>query len=382
MANLCNGNCITCGKCAAFPILTQYKSGVLSFEQQDGYGIAIDIGTTTIVLALFDLTAGKLITRHSFLNPQRKYGPDVISRIKAANEGHVFDLHKLIIIDVQSGIKSLLASYGINKLERIIIAGNTTMTYLLLALSCQSLGVYPFKPQFNIADEYHYTHFFAWAGMNCPVNLIPFFTAFVGGDVLAGLLHVLPEGKRCFLLIDLGTNGEMALYDNGKLTVTSTAAGPAFEKGQGGASGIIHELAHLIQMELIDETGLLSGSSGFLSQEDVRNLQLAKSAVRSGLELLLETGSVTYEDLETVYLAGGIGQAIDINDAVSIGLIPPQLKNKTLAVGNASLGGAARFLLTPEASREDMEKLLNNFLEFNLAEHPRFNDCFMEYMGF
>jgi len=202
----------------------------------------------------------------------------------------------------------------------------------------------------------------------------------VGGDVMAGLLHVLREGKRRFLLIDLGTNGEMALADGYKLIVTSTAAGPAFESGRGGASGVIHTLAELVRGGIVDETGLLEGNAA-LTQKQIRDLQLAKSAVRSGLEILLAAAGLAYGDLDAVYLAGGIGQTMDVRDAVDIGLLPDALREKARAVGNASLGGAALLLRAPQAAAADMARL-QTAEEINLAEHPMFNDCFMEYMGF
>jgi uncharacterized 2Fe-2S/4Fe-4S cluster protein (DUF4445 family) len=211
---------------------------------------------------------------------------------------------------------------------------------------------------------------------------MPWLSAFVGGDITAGLLHVLQYGKERFLLIDLGTNGEMVLYNSGILTVTSAAAGPAFEGGHGNASGVIHELARLVRTGAVDETGLLNGESVF-TQKDVRDLQLAKSAVRSGLDILLGgAAGLTYDGLDAVYLAGGIGQAMDVNDAADIGLIPRELCGKTIAVGNSSLGGAARLLLSPSQTADVLRDLLKGCNEVNLAAHPRFGELFIQNMSF
>jgi uncharacterized 2Fe-2S/4Fe-4S cluster protein (DUF4445 family) len=214
---------------------------------------------------------------------------------------------------------------------------------------------------------------------------MPWLAAFVGGDITAGLIYTKAMAAERFLLIDLGTNGEMALYDRGRLTVTSAAAGPAFEASApapgGGASGVISLLAGLVRRGIADETGLLTGESVF-SQKQIRDLQLAKSAVRSGLEILLKSSSLGYDGLDSVYLAGGIGQAMDVADAADIGLIPAGLSGKTAAVGNAALGGAVMSLLAPEEAAAEADKFTREAVEINLAAHPDFNDYFMEYMYF
>ncbi|MCL2004495.1 MAG: ASKHA domain-containing protein [Oscillospiraceae bacterium] len=368
----CIGNCLLCGKCKGFAILDSFCAA-REIEPREGTGIAIDVGTTTVVLALLDLSAGEVLARHSFMNPQRAYGPDVISRIDAANNGALDDLRRMIAESIAAGIDALLASCGLTHAGEIVLAGNTVMTHLLLGLPCQSLGVVPFKPVCRLEERYNL--------FGSSVTLLPWLAGFVGGDILAGLLYV-PRKSR-FLLIDLGTNGEMALYDNGKLTVTATAAGPAFEGGSqlGGASGVISALARLVRTGAIDETGLLEGESVF-TQKEIRSLQLAKSAVRSGLEILLDSAGLETASLDAVYLAGGIGQALNAEDAADIGLLPPKLTGRVSAVGNASLGGAARLLLSPARARQDMDALLSAVTEINLAEHPRFNDLFMESMMF
>ncbi|MCL2719710.1 MAG: ASKHA domain-containing protein [Treponema sp.] len=357
MLNNCTKNCIVCGKCSSFPILTEFNDKLndsINFQQRDGYGIAIDIGTTTVVLALLDLSNGKILNRRNFLNPQRKFGSDVISRIKAANEGHLDELRSLIKESLLKCLNELLEFQKIqsNQIIDISIAGNTTMIYLLLGFPCESLGAAPFKPSFNLALQYNFNDIFLTQDFTCPVQIIPWFAAFVGGDIMAGLLHVIPQEKNRFLLIDLGTNGELVLYNNGKLTVTSTAAGSAFENINGNA------------------------------YENTSDLQLAKSAIRSGLEILLETNNLVYKDIDAVYLAGGIGQVMDINYAVTIGLIPLELKNICSAIGNASLGGAVCTLLSPNLSNIKIKNLLSDFTEINLAFHPNFNEYFTEYLSF
>lgn len=382
-ANACIGNCLQCGKCGIFSILESFSSQTCRLEPQDGYGVAVDIGTTSVVLALLDLSTGKSISRHSFINPQKIYGSDVISRINAANNGELEALRKVIADSITLGVKTLLKSCGTKQVKEMAIAGNTVMTYLLLGLPCESLGTFPFKPAYDLDEKYNYSDVFKSSDLCFPVRIVPWFSAFVGGDVLAGLLYTLPLGKSRFMLIDLGTNGEMALYDNGSLTVTSAAAGSAFEccsHGR-GASVVIDHLALLVRKGFVDETGLLSDNAPqIFTQKEIRELQLAKSAVRSGLEILLKSsgGAEPY----AVYLAGGIGQKLNPESAAAVGLIPPQLKCNVQAVGNASLGGAARLLLDPSRSASEMHTLLEAASEINLATHPDFNELFMQNMYF
>lgn len=385
MRDGCILDCMACGKCAGFNILDSYLTVETSHTPREGYGIAADIGTTSVILALVDLSSGRILARHSFLNPQRSYGPDVISRIFAAGNGVLPELRLMITSSVANGIAKLLEARNISPKHIIdmTVAGNTAMTYLMLGLPCESLGVSPFKPAYELADSYDFKGVFGSdLDISCPVRITTWLAAFVGGDITAGLLHVLEDKKNRLLLIDLGTNGEMALYNKGGLIITSTAAGPAFEGGShdGGASGAIFDLAELLRGGYVDETGLLDENApAVFTQKEIRDLQLAKSAIRSGLEILLEASGLQYEMLEAVYLAGGIGKAMDINAAIRIGLLPGA--DNVRAVGNAALGGAVRMLLEQESINRALE-LKAAACEINLANHPRFNGYFMDYIGF
>jgi uncharacterized 2Fe-2S/4Fe-4S cluster protein (DUF4445 family) len=211
--------------------------------------------------------------------------------------------------------------------------------------------------------------------------VLPWLAAFDGGDVAAGLLSVLPEGLERFLLLDLGTNGELALYDRGRLTVTAAAAGPAFEGSSrgGGASAVLDDLAKLRREGALDKSGLLAANApDWFTQKEIRDLQLAKSAVRAGLEILLDTAGLRYEELDAVYLAGGIGQAMNPESARAVGLLPPG--GQVRAVGNASLGGAVRLLLAPRSANEDLQRIRSSCTELNLAAHPRFQMFFVEHL--
>ena len=387
--NNCLGNCILCGKCYQAQILDFFDEpvGAGSVGRGHGFGIAIDIGTTTVVMALLDFGKSEILARHSFLNPQRVFGPDVISRIDAANKGHLEELGGLIRDSVASNIHVLMAHKNLkpSDIAEAAVAANTTMTALLLGFPCKSLGAAPFAPDFSLAGHYRFADVFMGSEIDCPLHIMPWMAAFVGGDITSGLLFALQKNKQLFMLIDLGTNGEILLYNKGKITVTATAAGPAFEQSGksefSAASDVISALAELVRQGIVDETGALENEDIF-SQKHVRDLQLAKSAIRSGLEILIEAGGTSYDELEKIYLAGGIGQHININDAVTIGLIPESLKNKAEAVGNSSLGGAVLFLRSPEENGSCIQKLAATSVELNLAKHPRFNECFMEFMCF
>ena len=348
-------------------------------ELRDGFGVAVDVGTTSVVLALVDLSSGEIAARHSFFNPQRVFGGDVISRIHAANEGHLQEMQGLIAKALDDGIAKLCKTADLRgecDIAETVIAGNTAMIHLLCGISCEGLARYPFSAEAARDAQF------------ASKTIVPYLTPFIGGDIVSGLLYVMPFAPKNFLLVDLGTNGEMAFFNNGALTTASAAAGSAFEQLSGGASGAIAELARLIRSGEIDETGLFKAcerdatAKKIFSQKQVRDLQLAKSAIRSGIEILLDAANKSPGKAapEATYLAGGIGTAMCVKSAAEIGLIPPNLS--TSAVGNASLGGAIRLVLSPTRAREDLCKILKTPTEIVLAEHPLFEELFLEYMDF
>jgi len=391
------------------------------------YGIAIDIGTTTLAFELLEIATGKRIASHSQTNSQREFGADVMARITNAVAGEHTKLNACIIKDICNGVLHILAKGNVNanELSLITIAGNTTMLHLLLDLPCDSLGVSPFTPLFIDMKKCAFSELFKTDIVSCDVIILPGISTFVGADISAGLLLCSwPNASGTNLLIDLGTNGEMAIFSNDKIIVTSTAAGPAFEGGNismgigsvPGAiakvnycpcssvfsfetinnaspigicgTGVVDIAAELIRHALVDETGLIESEEDAVfitpeisfSQRDIREIQLAKSAVRSGIEILLDLANVKYDDLCNVYIAGGFGHKINLQNAIKLGLIPAELEKKVVILGNSSLGGCAKILLS-QASEKDILKLVTTAQEVNLATHPKFNDLFMDYMG-
>lgn len=371
--------------------------------------VAVDIGTTTIAAAL--LEDGSVKSVRTSINHQRAFGADVISRIQASNDGSGSELQKL----VETDIHNLLSGLGADPDKTpIIISGNTTMEHLLCGYSCKTLGVVPFTPvDISLHNYKNYT-------------VLPGISTYVGADIVSGIVYTgMDRSEEICLLIDLGTNGEMALGNKDKILVASTAAGPAFEgvniscgvAGIPGAishlditdgkvsfetidnrepvgicgSGVIEITYELLKEEIIDETGLMADEymeSGYpvcedvtFSAKDIREVQLAKSAIRAGLETLLEEYGISYDNVSRLYLAGGFGQKIDLKKTAGIGLLPEELIERTDAVGNTSLYGAVLFASDPE-SRARFERVADVSEEVRLSDSPTFQDYYIDYMFF
>ena len=393
-------------------------------------GIAADIGTTTLVMQLVDIDNGAVMKTYTALNEQGGYGADVISRIEAANNGAAEILKKSISRQLEEGVKELSKSKKA-PIKRMVIAANMTMVHLLMGYSCEKLGVYPFTPVNTETIEIDFAALTGTAGESFPVIIIPGICAYVGGDIVAGLValdFIKCEGVH--ILIDLGTNGEMAIGNKKKILVTSTAAGPAFEGGNissgiGSVAGALNkatltegkikyetimgaplvgicgsgvvELTHeLLKSGLVDETGLMdeayfdegysldktvTGSMVKFTQKDVREIQLAKSAIRAGLEMLILRYGVAYKEIEKIYIAGGFGYYLNIKKAVGIGLLPGQYACKIEAAGNSALAGA-KCVLTDEAALKEGEQLAAKAEEIQLAADKEFNELYMKNMYF
>ncbi|MDR1713700.1 MAG: ASKHA domain-containing protein [Coriobacteriales bacterium] len=405
-------------------------AGTGADAEADEYAIAIDIGTTTVVGNLLACRTGHVLATFAQLNQQRSYGADVISRIDATMND-ASQLQALITSQIDRSVRELLSQADIlpGQVRRVVIAGNTTMIYILLGLPCRSLGLAPYQPEFIYPIRQDWRNIFNTRTLYCDCFIPPFISAFVGGDVVAGLCSL--DSADDFILMDMGTNGEMAFRRGSQLLCTATAAGPAFEGGSiecgsgsitgaisvvehqqgqwqlqtiGAApptsicgSGILDLMAVLLREGLVDRSGLLlagdadgrlvladaeqsgSGRPVYFSQADVRQFQLAKSAVRSGLEVLLaEMGDSAPAQ---VFLAGGFGQHLRPASAMAVGLLPEELTGRIQAIGNSSLSGAIRLCLSP-AARESINALPALGRELNLASNQQFNTAFMENMAF
>lgn len=365
-----------------------------SVDITDGM-IAVDLGTTTIAMQLMEIGTGRVIDTHCEMNPQRCYGADVLSRIQASCDGQREILQQQVLSVLERGVcrfqdKSV-------RIACMCIAGNTTMEHLLMGYDVLSLGRAPFTPVDIGLQEYRSL---AW---DFKVWLTPGISAFVGGDIVAGLyaLNMIPgkstdkKTDAVKILVDLGTNGEMAITDGMHMIVTATAAGPAFEGGAGTGvigSDMVANVAALLRQGVLDETGLLEEpyfSEGIsvgepvvrLQNRDIRGLQMAKAAVRAGIEILWkEMGS---PPVEQVFLAGGFGYYLDVEAAFRIGLLPEFMRGKVLAAGNTSLAGAYRIgcdLLQDRIGKKLLEQRLSSVVSINLAEREEFESLYVKCM--
>ncbi|MDR0346943.1 MAG: ASKHA domain-containing protein [Coriobacteriales bacterium] len=393
------------------------------------HAIAIDLGTTTVVGKLINLTTGHEQASYARLNGQALYGTDVISRIEHSQDDARL-LSKLITAQIDNAIAAMLseAKVASEQVQKLVIAGNTTMSYLLLGWPCRSLGTAPFTPAYRIEPPYPYRAIFGTDTLSCDCDVLPFISAYVGGDLVAGLAALRDEDD--FILIDMGTNGELIFKRGDTLLCTATAAGPAFEGGGiecglgsthgaissvryendmfqletiGAAppigicgSGILDLMAILVREGFVDTTGFLArptrdqriilveapkGTDArtiFFTQKDVRQYQLAKSAIRAGLEILLQ--EMGGEAPRKVFLAGGFGQNLNPESAIATGLLPEAFRGRVFPLGNSSLGGAVAICLD-ESARADAVACVAHGQVINLATHPVFNDIFIKHLA-
>ncbi len=409
-------------------------------KSENAFGIAIDIGTTTLAMALVSLESGKVINHYTGVNHQRTYGTDVINRIFASNHGKKKELQSVILKDLLRGIKRLSASF-IEDMQQLVIAGNTTMIYNLMGYDCEGLGEYPYtvkkKDMLFLTGEELFQPIFQeeeWSRkITCSVMVFPAISAFVGGDIVSGLYYKDFISKdKPNIFIDLGTNGELVIGKDHLCYATSVAAGPAFEGGNlscGIASiegaickvdidgitkietiqnktpvgicgtGIVEGVAELFENQIVDETGLLKDpyfEKGFflakdknntdirITQKDIREIQLAKAAVAAGVEIMLEEYGITINEIEKIYVAGGFGYQLHVEKAKKIGLFP---KSQTVIyemIGNSSLLGGIRFLNKIEDREKEEEKikrLCKNTKNIHLAEKKNFYEKYMKHIN-
>ncbi len=371
----------------------------------------VDLGTTSIAAALIDSSTGRELARSSVPNPQQSYGADILTRLSAAIAGDARELRELAEQGIVAALQAAAASAGASTswIDRLVVAGNTAMTALLVNADTAALAVHPFIPP-QVGDELaEGSPVRAALSGGAHVLLLPAIAGFVGGDALGATLSAgMVDAARPTLLVDFGTNAEVVLAGAGSLVVASAAAGPAFEGvgvscggpatagavtatriGADGSlelevlgpdsprwfsgSGLVSAIAELRRNDHIDSSGLMhevgplgsrfsrqadgvlavdfsDGCEGCLTltQLDVRGLQLAKAAVHVAIQSVLATGGVCAADLESVMVAGAFGSALAPQDLVELGVLPAGVADATRAIGNASLDGAAIVALEPE----------------------------------
>jgi uncharacterized 2Fe-2S/4Fe-4S cluster protein (DUF4445 family) len=407
-------------------------------------GVGVDIGTTTVVAHLTDLSTCSRIATASGVNAQRAFGADVISRIQYCTENGHEELSQVIREQLGRLILQACEKAGAepSDIHYISIAGNTIMQHLAAGLSPVGMGVTPFTPATLFGDEWPVREDLPVAS-DAKIYFAPCVYSYVGGDITAGMLASdLENTPGPCVYIDIGTNGELVLKAGGRYYCCATAAGPAFEgaeiaKGmaaiQGAishiswsdekgleltvigdvapegicGSGLMDALAIMVSTGAVDETGRLldagevdHGISKYLgkrdgknvfwvSQEhdvymipnDIRKLQLAKAAISGGLQTLLQTAGIKAEDVTSFLLAGGFGSYLDKNSAATIGLFPKLFLPITRTMGNTAGEGAVLALCSADA-RASLKKMIDNFEVVELGTNKIFNEQFIEKMMF
>lgn len=383
-------------------------------------GAAVDLGSTTAVIKYIDLETGKILRTEGFSNPLRAYGADVISRLSDASKQHTMtQLIRRRLEQVLEEPRHLHLKPSV-----IAVAGNNAMVQILLGLSSEGLARAPY---------WHWLHAVAeaeagdlWPDRSGMVVVMPGVSPFTGGDLTAGIVHCgIHKTKLKTLYMDLGTNGEMALGNEDGILVTAAAAGPAFENLEGAAgigavpgaiqrvqylgngrwhletiggkdpvglcgSGLFSLLAEMLRYSLIgadgtfieeDEAAVMLSPGIEITQQDIRNFQLAKAALRAGTDVLLKQMGWQVEEIDQVIIAGGFSMEISAKDLIAIGLLPKIDKHRVAMVGNACLGGVCDILLNKDA-REWIYNASDSMTALNLAENPDFEALFIEHINF
>ncbi len=409
-------------------------------------GLAIDLGTTTLVVSLLSLDSGEELATASSLNPQIAYGHDVMTRIHHGStpEG-LAELSGAIQDALHERISEVCAKSGSNALEILdgVLGGNTTMLQLLAGIDPFPLGRDPFEVSLAGGSSYPAADFGLQINPGARVYLPPILHAFVGTDISAGLLmsEGFFEDSKKALFLDVGTNGEMVLNIGGRLVATSTAAGPVFEGavlsagmraaegaveavriedgdirlssiGEGPikgicGSGLLDLVAVLVRLGVIEISGRMLEPSEkdkipeklhgrlvtvsdvpafefapgvFFTQRDVRQVQLAKGAIRAAMDLLMQETGCSSEALDHIVIGGGFGHFLRASSLEGIGLIPPGTGRKLVFAGNTSRNGCAR-LLVDTSSRNFLKEKMQEVEHISIAELPAFMDVYLRSMG-
>ena len=404
-------------------------------DGQTGVGIAVDIGTTTLVCRMTDMVSGQTIMSQSRMNPQVSYGGDVISRISAAQE-NLSQLKNVITAAISGSIDKMMTSAKIDKssLRAMSVAGNTVMCHIFAGISPESIGVYPFAPQTLFGNEYSSESL--GFDFDVPVYILPGISGFIGGDITGGILASgMDSTDETQLMVDIGTNGEIVLRAEERLICASAAAGPALEGAQiecgmtatDGAithigmkhgeialqtigdvpkglcgSGVVDALAFLINIGAVDSAGQLKPEDEFggfkdrfsgdgtrfyftdkvyLSQRDIRALQLSKAAIAAGIDTCIKSSGINIESVKKLKVAGGFGSGLDMKSCGTVGMFPKSLVSKAVFIGNTAIEGAAVALVSKPA-RERLAEISRKAEYIELSTSDYFTKSYMENMRF
>ncbi len=388
------------------------------------FGLAIDVGTTTLVMELVELDTGKTVDTQAALNSQASRGADVISRIAYAMSGRekAAELRTLVLDTLNRLISQTLQRNRVrpSSVYEIVVSGNTAMNHLLLGVPVNSLALAPYHAVFSRLPYLSAQEAGFAVHPEAKVYISPNIKSFVGGDIASGLLASRPDRRKGnFVFIDLGTNGEIVLKTGKSLIAASTAAGPAFEGmniscGMPALPGAVYKVedsAGTLKLStfrhklprgvcgtgLIDliaiflKRGDLSPQGAILTrerqlhvvkgisltQDDIRQMQLACAAIKTGIRLMLKRNGLQEVDLDGIYIAGAFGNYLNIRNSMKIGLLPSLEERKIIFVGNSSLAGAKQLLVSLK-ERERVESLIKKVSYRALASDPLFQDYFIK----
>lgn len=411
---------------------------------KEGYGISMDIGTTTVALSLIDLSNGKIITDASMVNMQKNYGLDVLTRISYAgdNEDGLDKLQEAIVGSVNSmiGLVCEEADIEAREIKDIAVGANTTMAHLFLGVDPTSLGRFPYKPEFTETQILKAREIGIEAGEDTTLYVLPHVSAFIGADVVAGAyVAQMEDSDKNELFIDIGTNGEIVLVKNKKLYACSCAAGPALEGmniscGMRAAPGAIEDVKiseNGVELKVIDDeepigicgsgilavvkellrTGIITSRGAFvkpkdledgdyrkalikedgrkrsfimdekrglyISQADIRQVQLAKGAILSGFIALVNEAGIGLKDLDTVFVAGQFGAHLPEESLIGTGILPPAVEGKIDYLGNSSKTGAYMALMSDDV-KKDLDRLAEKIKYVELATTDNYERIFIE----
>jgi uncharacterized 2Fe-2S/4Fe-4S cluster protein (DUF4445 family) len=409
-------------------------------------GLAVDLGTSKLSGYLVDLDSGQTLAKKGITNPQVNYGADIISRINYAinTKAGGVQLQKLIVKALNQLAADMCKEAGISRADIVdmVVVGNTAMHHLLLGLPVRQLALSPYVPAIRQGLDVRARDMGLRIATGAYLHLPPNIAGFVGSDHTAVLLTLdKAENNRVTIALDIGTNTEVSIIDNGKISTVSCASGPAFEgwhirdgmRATSGAierlrivdgtvqyqtidnmppvgicgSGILDAMAQLYLAGIVDESGRMdrdnarvrsdNGQREFvlvsekerdgqqalvITQQDIRELQLAKAAIRTGIQVLLESSGHTEQEIDEIVIAGAFGTYIDVPNATAIGMLPSIPLNRFRQVGNAA-GTGARLSLISSGKRDEARETVSGIHYIELAGVPDFNQTFVQanYLG-
>ena len=400
--------------------IIQADETTFDFTPQTGLGIAFDLGTTTLVGQLLDLSSGKILAVETDMNPQKVHGSDLISRLETALHDGGEEMTRIIREKIGEMTWKMIQDRKA-PVDRMVIVGNTVMQHFFCGHDIKPLSYYPFNSPHLKMTSFS-SEELGWKPHLCKqVNFYPSIGSFVGSDILAGILATDMHRKEAYsALIDLGTNGEIVLGNKDRLLCSSTAAGPAFEGakisqgmqattgaissidgnekgwrcsviGNGASrgicgSGLIDAVSILLEAGLIGEFGeILSGESEIaldsrvsLTQKDIQEFQLAKAAISAGFEILTRKLGIGTDEISDVYIAGGFGNYLNLKNVVRVGMhkFPEEVMHK---LGNSALIGGKMFLFE---DTDHPRGILEITEHVSLEKEAGFQDIFIENLAF